>query len=134
MSANLDLVRSIFAAWGRGDFSSAHWADPEIEFVSADGPDPGLWTGVASMAEVNRDFLSVWQDWRLEAEDFRELDNERVLVFTRRGGRGKRSGMKVSEPAANLFHLRGGRVTKLAFYWERKRALADLGLAPDTGS
>jgi ketosteroid isomerase-like protein len=134
MSANVDLVRSIFAAWGRGDFSSAHWADPEIEFVSADGPDPGRWTGVASMAEVNRDFLSVWHDWRLEAEDFRELDNERVLVFTRRGGRGKRSGMKVSEPAANLFHLRGGRVTKLAFYWERNRALADLGLAPDTGS
>jgi ketosteroid isomerase-like protein len=101
---------------------------PEIEFTSADGPDPGRWTGVASMAEVNRDFLSVWHDWRLEAEEFRELDNERVLVFTRRGGRGERSGLEVSEPAANLFHLQGGKVTKLLFYWERNRALADLGL------
>ena len=127
-SANLDLVRSIYAAWERGDYSSVAWADPEIEFFSADGPDPGRWSGVASMAEVNRDFLSGWHDWRLEAEDFRELDNELVLVFTRRGGRGKRSGMDVSEPAANLFHLRGGRVTKLVFYWERNRALADLGL------
>src|SRR5271155_2428960 len=73
MSANLDLVRSIFAAWGRGDFSSAQWADPEIEFASADGPDPGRWSGVASMAEVNRDFLGVWHNWRLQAEEFREL-------------------------------------------------------------
>ena len=56
-STNVDLVRSIFAAWERGDFSSADWADPEIEFaVPTDGP--GRWTGVARMAEANRDFLA----------------------------------------------------------------------------
>jgi hypothetical protein len=36
-SANLELVRSIYAASRRGDYSSIDWAHPEIELVVADG-------------------------------------------------------------------------------------------------
>jgi hypothetical protein len=45
-------VHSIYAAWERGEYSSVAWAHPEIEFGSADGPDPGISTGLAAMMVV----------------------------------------------------------------------------------
>jgi ketosteroid isomerase-like protein len=133
----VDLVRSIYVAWELGDFSSADWAHPEIEYVYADGPDPGVWVGVAEMAQAWRDRVSAVDDVRAEAEDYRELDAERVLVFHYRSGRGKTSGLEIGElgkGAAVLFHIRAGKVTRLVVYWDRDRALADLDLAPEGGS
>jgi ketosteroid isomerase-like protein len=131
---NLDLVRSIYAAWERGDYSSAEWADPEIEYVMADGPDPGSWTGFAAMTAVVREGLSVWREYRVEADQFRELDEARILVLDRRIGRGKASGLDLAQMRAHLFCVRDAKVTKLVNYRDVDRALADLGLAPEGDS
>jgi ketosteroid isomerase-like protein len=136
-SANLDLVRSIYAPWERGDFSAVDWAHHEIEYVIVGGPSPGAWRGLAGMAEANRDFLSAWEDVRVVAPEYRELDTERVLVLHRRSGRGKLSGLKVeqiAEKGAHLFHLRDGRVTRLVGYHDADHALADLGLTSEADS
>jgi ketosteroid isomerase-like protein len=134
---NVELVRSIFAAWERGDFSSAEWADPEIEYVIADGPAPGTWRGLSGMAEGQRDFLGAWEGLRTVADGYRELDNERVLVLTHQSGRGKTSGLDVGQMRAKgavVLHIRDGKVTRLVIYWGRDRALADLGLASDVAT
>jgi ketosteroid isomerase-like protein len=129
MSENLDLVRSIYADWERGDISRAEWADPEIDLVVVDGPTPGRAHGIPGMALAMREFLTASEGWRTQAEEYREVDNERILVMTRESARGKTSGVDTRQMRANVFHLRGGRVTRLAIYWDRSRALADLGLA-----
>jgi ketosteroid isomerase-like protein len=128
---NLDLVRSIYANWERGDFSSAEWAHPDIEYVMVGGPAPGRWAGLTEMARGEREFLSTFEDYRIEAEGYRELDTGRVFVLAQSFGRGKTSGLDVEQlrpKTATLFHVHAGKVTRLAVYFERDRALADLGL------
>jgi hypothetical protein len=134
-SAKLDLVRSIYAANERGDFSSVEWAHPEIELVFADGPAPSSWTGLKATAEAWRDFLSTWEGYHVKADEYRELDEERVLVLTHWSGRGKTSGVELgqmSAKGAGLFHVRGDKVTRFVLYFDCERALADLGLTSET--
>ena len=138
-SANLELVRSIYVDWERGDHSSANWAHPEIEFAIVEGPSPGTWTGLAEMRHAWREFLSSWEDYRSVVDEYRELDSERVLVLVHFSGRGKASGLEAAQwgttkGGANLLHVRDGKVTRLVIYWDRKQALADLDLTPDTGT
>jgi hypothetical protein len=129
---NVDLVRSIYAHWERGEFGVVGWANPDIEFVFDGGPSPGTWTGLTDIAEAMRDFIDAWSDFRVKAEDYRELDNERVLVLSNLGGSGKTSRLSLGQMRSEkceLFQIRGGTVVRLVIYWDRERALADLGLA-----
>jgi len=131
VSANVELVRSIFADWERGDYGSARWAHPEIEYVWADGPSPGSWTGLAAMAESWRAWLTAWGDFRAKGDSYRALDDAHVLVLNSFEGQGKTSGVGVGHlmtKGASVWTISDGRVTRLVLYWDRDRALADLDL------
>src|SRR6059058_466440 len=98
MPANLDLVRSIHADWERGDYSrTGDWAHPKIEYVNADGPAPGTWSGPDGMAAGFRDWVNAWHGYYTKADDFRELDGGRVLVLNHSGGRGRAGGLDLGE-------------------------------------
>ena len=131
-SPNVELVRSIFVAFERGDYSSAQWAHPEIEYVFVDGPSPGSWTGLAGLAEGFRSILDAWEGYGGEVDDYRELDDERVLVLVYRSGRGRTSGLELGAmqtKGADLLHISSGKVTRLVFYFDSEHAFADLGLS-----
>src|SRR5262245_14003600 len=129
---NVELVRSICAEWDRGDYGFTEWAHAEIEFVFADElVGRRMETGLAGMAEGWRQFLSTWEEFHQEAVEYRELDDERVLVFFHMSGRGKTSGLEIGpmrSDGAGVFQVRGGKVTRFVAYVDRERALADLGL------
>jgi len=133
MSANLDLVRSIVTPWERGDFSSAEWTHTEIEYVSDEPPLVlGTVTGAAAMAKIWRNWLHAWRNFHVDADEYREVDGERVLVLLRYSGLGNPSGLEVMPiEAACLFHIRDGKVRRLVLRWDRKRVFADLGLSPE---
>jgi ketosteroid isomerase-like protein len=128
MSENLDLVRSIYADWERGNFSRDDWADPAIELVRPVSVDGEAIAGRDASAGGWREWLDAWKDFRAEAHDYRALDGERVLVFGRMRGVGRLSGTSIDTETVNLFHFRDRKVVRLVLYSNRDRALADLGL------
>ena len=107
MSENLDLVRSIYADWERGDFSRTDWADSRLEVVFADGPTPGA-TRLAGMAKRWREVREAWNDVRERASG---VDLARTGIT-----------------GTNVFHVRNGSVTRRIVYFSGRRALGDLGL------
>jgi ketosteroid isomerase-like protein len=128
---NLEIVRAIWAPWERGDFSAVGWADPQIEWVIADGPAQGSWSGLAGMAASWSENLSPWKELRAEADELRLLDDGRVLVLFHFSARGKGSGLEVGgrlSQGASIYSLRDGKVIRLVTYWDRERALEAAGL------
>jgi ketosteroid isomerase-like protein len=137
VSANFDIVRSIYADWERGAYSDADWAHPDIEYVQADGPDAVRTTGLAAMAETHRNWLSAWEGFWAKAEAYRQLDDERVLVLWQVSGRGKSSGVDlggIRAEGAQIFHVRESKVVRIILYLDRARAHADLGSTREADS
>jgi ketosteroid isomerase-like protein len=131
MSANLDLVRSIFADWERGDYSRADWAHRAIEYVIADGPSPSIQHGVPAMAAAWADVLKAWRDYRAAGDEYRELPDGRILVLAAFTAQGRTSNIEVRQVlarGASVMQIRDAKVTKLVLYFSRDHALADLGL------
>jgi ketosteroid isomerase-like protein len=133
MSENLDLVRSIYAATARGDYVGAGaFLHPEIELHAVGGPEAAGARGLVAAADLWLGFLDSWEDFSVVADTYRQLDDGRFLVLFRRSGRGKGSGLDISQLAgaegADVLQLHEGKVITWLSYWERDRALADLGL------
>ena len=97
MSENLDLVRSIYADWERGDFSRIDWADPDIDFAWPEGLDAGPGgRGRRALAEGWRTTMAAWDNLSVTAEEYRELDEELITVLHRFRARGTMRGPQMT--------------------------------------
>jgi ketosteroid isomerase-like protein len=84
------------------------------------------------MAAGWRTWLSAWDRYVTETDEYRELDAQRVLVRGRARGRGKTSGLPVEMEFVNVWEISAGKVVRLRLYADLTDALADLGL-PSAG-
>ena len=97
MSENLDLVRSIYSNWERGDLRSMEWAHPDIEYVVVDFVEPITRRGREATADAIESIYGEWDRPRIEIDEIRPLADRRVLVFNHLVARGKTSGIDVGD-------------------------------------
>ena len=127
---NVDLVRRIYTAWERGDFSETWWCADDIEFEITDGLPPIRVRGADAMRSAWRDWLQGWESFHTRAEEFRDL-GDAVLAINTFGGEGRTSGLQPDARGATVWTIRDGRVTRLALYAGVENAFADLGIEDD---
>jgi ketosteroid isomerase-like protein len=127
MSENLDLVRSIYANWERGDGSEAEWTHPDFEAdLTAVYPDQPILRGID---EARRFRDTAWgTSQHFEPERYFDVDDERVLVFVRGRATGQSSGAAVEAQLAHMLTIRNGLVVRLKVYSDRAEALHAAGL------
>ena len=124
-SENAALLRPIYAEWGRGNWRPYFEIyDPEMEWGWSDEfPDLG------GVFKDRRDpnprlhaWLSGWEYWRAEADEYLER-GDYVIVLATYHGRGKGSGVEIHQEGAHVFKVRDGKVVRLEVFASRERAM-----------
>jgi ketosteroid isomerase-like protein len=124
---NVEIVKAIFAAWERGDFSSVAWADPEIEYERP-GPMGGVARGVEEMGRAFGEWLQAFSNFSVEVREFRDAGDKVVVTQVFRG-EGRGSGIPIDEiPGAAVLTLRNGKVVRIVGYTDPDKALGDVGI------
>ncbi len=141
---NVEIMRRIYAAllnWSvPGSVNEAReppestrdLIHPEIEWRGPrEFPDLAETVyGYAGMAQYAAKIAEALDDYRMVPERFIDAGDDRVLVFSREGGRGKGSGAEVqTHLTAHLWTLRDGKAVQMHSYWERADALEAAGLS-----
>jgi ketosteroid isomerase-like protein len=113
MSSPIEIVKQMYAAFGRGDIAGvmAHIAD-DVEW-SAEGPAELVFTGVRhGKQETAGFFAGIAQehvDPKLEMTDF-VAQGDSVAAFGRYDATLRTTGVRVSSPVGHLFKFRDGKV------------------------
>ncbi|MDX6588179.1 MAG: SnoaL-like domain [Solirubrobacterales bacterium] len=128
---NVEIVRAALDAFIRGDVdaSLAHFSDEAEFFAPPDVTGSGrVWHGREGVSQGVGDFVSSWADFHYEDRELVASGDE-VLVEGWQRGRGKGSGIEVSESIYSVWTVRGEYVVRLRIFRERSLALEAAGLS-----
>jgi ketosteroid isomerase-like protein len=127
---NVEIVKSLFAAFADRDFASADSVlHPEVEIRPAivGGPEGVVYRGLKGNREFWADVDAAWAEFRIEPEEFRDL-GEQVLVFGRAFARAEGSGIALDEAVAWIAAVREGKIAQFRSFSNQRDALEAAGL------
>ncbi len=128
---NIDVVRSVYDAWARGDFPGpADLLDDEVEYVNPVGAvEPGTRHGLAAFHRAVEKTLEGWETWQMDPDRY-EANGDRVAVVVRYRAKGRGSGVEVEGRESAMWTVRDGRVVRYEWFHGPADALRALGLDP----
>lgn len=127
--SNVETVRAIYDEWSRGNYRGAPQPyAPGITWTTFAGEGDGiLLRGRGEIRQWFREFLSQWQDFRVEALEL-IAPADRVLVVGHQYGIGKLSGVNIDMPVYAVWTFDGDLVIEVLMTRSEAEARAAAGL------
>jgi len=123
---NVAAVRSMYAAFselaGGGDcgaYIAAHW-DPDGEYRAVE--ERGTIRGHDALVQWTSRWMEAWEHFSDEIEEVIDVGGPVVAAITVKG-RGRESGMDISQRLFHVIEMRDGKVLRLWEYLDRDEAL-----------
>jgi ketosteroid isomerase-like protein len=132
---NVEIVRELFDAFtNRGDLrTSAKFLDESIVFDTRgmeweDEDFARVYVGPEGVRDFWRTWLPAWSDMRVEVQWIKGV-GDRVLVWLRQHQVGRVSGLPVAFFLAWDIQFRDGKIVRVAFFRDERKALEAVGLS-----
>jgi ketosteroid isomerase-like protein len=128
MQAGVKLVREIIEALNRGDIEGMlERMHPDFEWrpLEASPAAGGMYRGHAQVRRYVEDWLSTFDNLRLELEEPTEVA-DRVVAVVHGHGRGRASGLQLDTRFCQVWTVRGGTAVGMEEYATREEALAEV--------
>jgi ketosteroid isomerase-like protein len=128
---NVEVVRSVYGAWNRGDQETAlGFAHPEIVIdASRRVFNPTTYVAKEGARRLFADTDEVWEQFHTELDELTDTA-DRVVVTGRLIGKGRASGVEVEQPIADVWTVRDGRIIRGELnFTGRREALEAAGLS-----
>jgi ketosteroid isomerase-like protein len=124
-SANVELVREIYARWERGE-SARDLIDDQLEYVNPPyAVESGTSRGRGALAKIR----DVYPDMIIRAERLVDAGDEVVVLAALSGT--SVSGVRMDTSQAYVWTLRDGRAVRFRWFNELEEALDAVGLSSD---
>ena len=126
---NVEIVRRVIASATDGDFETMlALHDPDWEgFIPEAYPVAGTWRGLDGVRGFVEEWLDAWDAFRIDPEEFID-GGDAVVAVVRYWGRGRGSGVEVTDRWFYAYRLRDGRVVSWRLCGSRAEALEAVGL------
>jgi ketosteroid isomerase-like protein len=129
---NVEILRRLTKALNARAFDTYYveFFDPEVEWqTSAEDPDAATHRGRQAYKRYVEQWLEGFDDMHIDVEEYIDVDDDRVLTWSRFTGRGAISGAPADWHLAIIFTIREGKVVRAEEYFDRDEALEAAGVS-----
>jgi ketosteroid isomerase-like protein len=97
--------------------------DPDFELHPLVSVWERSYRGREGVERWQQEVESLWETFRLEPEEFRDLDDDRLVMVGRWSGRAKGGTEELSGPIAAAVRFSGGKAVRADFYLDEESAM-----------